>query len=104
MKQLSDEWNLLGTNYYRRLSLYNLSLSETLNLENFFIAIGGCGGLIAFLERPKQTGKCLLLITSASGQTFAETLVSFLLIFEAPLQSFLVERCAARCGILVRFI
>ncbi len=59
----------------RRLSLYKLALNESLNFDDFFIAIGGRGGLIAFLQRPKQTGKSLLLITTAAGHTYAETLV-----------------------------
>ncbi|VDD83465.1 unnamed protein product [Mesocestoides corti] len=74
MKYLSDDWFALGANYYRRLTLYKLALNESINFNDFLIAIGGRGGLIAFLQCPRQTGKSLLIITSAAGHTVAETL------------------------------
>ncbi|VDK22888.1 unnamed protein product [Taenia asiatica] len=74
MKQLSDDWYTLGPNYYRRLILYKLALTETQNFNNFFIAVGGCGGLIAFLQKPKQAGNSVLIITTAAGKVFAENL------------------------------
>lgn len=61
---------------FRRLTLYKLALTESQNFNDFFIAVGGCGGLIAFLQKPKQTGNSLLIITTAAGKIFAENLVS----------------------------
>ncbi|EUB64267.1 Vacuolar protein sorting-associated protein [Echinococcus granulosus] len=58
----------------RRLILYKLDLTESQNFNDFFIAVGGCGGLTAFLQKPKQTGNSVLIITTAAGKVFAENL------------------------------
>ncbi|KAL5110401.1 hypothetical protein TcWFU_005446 [Taenia crassiceps] len=58
----------------RRLTLYKFALTELQNFNDFFIAVGGCGGLIAFLQKPKHTGNPVLIITTAAGKAFAENL------------------------------
>ncbi|VDM32837.1 unnamed protein product [Hydatigera taeniaeformis] len=58
----------------RRLILYKLALAESHNFSDFFIAVGGCGGLIAFLQKPRQAGNSVLIITTAAGKVFAENL------------------------------
>ncbi|VUZ48753.1 unnamed protein product [Hymenolepis diminuta] len=73
MKQLSDDWFALGPSYYRRLTLYKPTLTNLQNSNHFLISIGGCGGLIAFLQKPKQSGNSLLIITTAAGKLFVET-------------------------------
>lgn len=62
---------------FRRLTLYKLAFANLQNSNDFFIAIGSRGGLIAFLQKPKQSGNALLIITTAAGKPFAETMVRY---------------------------
>ncbi|VDN16858.1 unnamed protein product [Dibothriocephalus latus] len=58
----------------RRLKLFNLSLSDSINFDDFFIAIRRIYGEIAFLQRPASSKKPFLRITTSSGKTIAENL------------------------------
>ncbi|BHF64295.1 Vacuolar protein sorting-associated protein 16 [Sparganum proliferum] len=74
MKNLNDDWYALGSNYYRRLKLFSLSLSDSINFDDFFIAIRRTYGQIAFLQRPTSSTKPFLRITTSSGKMIAENL------------------------------